>query len=118
MPDSFVTPWIVACEAPLSMGLLRQEYWSELPYPSPRGLPNSGIEPVSLALAGGFFITEPPEKFHPMLMLMHNTSLENSWQYYTSLSIYTSDCISSVLLIILHHVSSHDEFLIHISPNQ
>ena len=39
----------------------RQEYWSELPFPSPGDLPNPGIEPTSPALAGGFFTTEPPE---------------------------------------------------------
>ena len=51
----FVTPQIVDCQAPLSMGFVRQEYWSGLPFPSLRDLPNPGIEPVSPALAGGFF---------------------------------------------------------------
>ena len=60
MSDSFVTPWIVAHQAPLSMGFPRQEYWSELPFPSPRDLPNPGIKPGSPALAGGFFTTELP----------------------------------------------------------
>ena len=49
------TPWIVTCQAPLSMGFSRQEYWSGLPFPSPRDLPNPGIEPRSPALAGRFF---------------------------------------------------------------
>ena len=47
-------------QAPLSMEFSRQEYWSELPCPSPGDLPNPGIEPPSLrspALAGGFFTT-------------------------------------------------------------
>ena len=35
MSDSFATPWIVACQAPLSLGLHMQEYWSGLPFPSP-----------------------------------------------------------------------------------
>ena len=48
--------------APLSMGFPRQEYWSGLPFPSPGNLPNSGIEPLSPALAGRFFTTEPPGK--------------------------------------------------------
>ena len=30
------TPWTVAHQAPLSMGFLRQEYWSRLPFSSPR----------------------------------------------------------------------------------
>ena len=38
----FVTPWTVACQAPPSMGFYRQEYWSELPFPSPGDLPNPG----------------------------------------------------------------------------
>ena len=52
------TPQTVAHQAPLSMGLSRQEYWSGLPHPSPGDLPDPGIEPTSLkfpALAGGFF---------------------------------------------------------------
>ena len=40
----FVTPGTVAHQAPLSMGLSRQEYWSGLPHPPPRDLPNIGIE--------------------------------------------------------------------------
>ena len=58
------TPWTVACQAPLSMGFSRQEYWSGLLFPSPGDLSNTGIElqfPASPELAGGFF-TEPPEK--------------------------------------------------------
>ena len=48
--------------APLSTGFPRQEYWSGLPFPSLGDLPEPGIELVSPALAGGFFITEPPGK--------------------------------------------------------
>ena len=43
------TPRTVTHQAPLSMGFLRQEYRSELPFPSQsRGFPNPGIEPMSL----------------------------------------------------------------------
>ena len=55
----FVTIWTVALQAPLSMDVSRQEYWSGLPFPPPGGLSEPGIEPVSLAssaLAGIFFI--------------------------------------------------------------
>ena len=65
MPNTFVTPWTVAQQAPLPMGFLRQEYWSGLPFPPLGDLPNPGIKPESpesLALADRFFITEPPEK--------------------------------------------------------
>ena len=54
----FGTPWTVACQAPLSMGVSRQEYWNGLPCPPPGDLPHPGIEPASLmspALAGRFF---------------------------------------------------------------
>ena len=47
-------------------GIPRQEYWSWLPFPSPRDLPNPGIKPRSPALIGGFLTTEPPGK--PMYM--------------------------------------------------
>ena len=50
-------------QIPLSMGLSRQEYWSELPFPHPRDLLNPGIKPtssVSPTLAGRFFTTKPP----------------------------------------------------------
>ena len=41
----FVTPWTVACKAPLSMGFSGQEYWSELPCPSPGDPPGDpGME--------------------------------------------------------------------------
>ena len=58
-----MTPWTVACQAPLSMGFSRQEYWSGLPFSPPGDFLDPGIKPtssVSPALAGGFFITELP----------------------------------------------------------
>ena len=58
-----MTPWTAALQAPLSMGFSRQEYWSGVPYPPPRGLTNPGIRPMSLmspALAYGFFTTSAP----------------------------------------------------------
>ena len=50
MSDSFVTPWTVAHQAPLLMGLSRQEYWSGLPFPSLGELPDPGIKPASSVL--------------------------------------------------------------------
>ena len=58
MSTSFATPWTLALQTPPSVGFPRQEYWSEMPFPSPEDDP--GIEPMSPALAGGFFATEPP----------------------------------------------------------
>ena len=43
-------------------GMLQQEYYSGLPFPSPGDLPEPGIEPMFPALAGGFFTAEPPGK--------------------------------------------------------
>ena len=61
----FAAPGTAACQAPLSMGFPRQEYWSGVPFYTAGDLPDSGIELMSLsfpALAGGFFTTEPPGK--------------------------------------------------------
>ena len=58
----FVTPWTVAHQAPPSMGFSRQEYWSGLPFPSPGGLPDPGIEPGSPTLQADASPSEPPGK--------------------------------------------------------
>ena len=55
-------PTAAARQAPLSWDFPRQEYRSGLPFPSPGGLPDPGMEPTSPALADGFFTTEPPGK--------------------------------------------------------
>ena len=47
--DSFASPWTGACQAPLSVGFLKQEYWNGLPFPSR----------MSPEMAGRFFTTEP-----------------------------------------------------------
>ena len=63
----FVTPWTVACQAPLSMEFFRWEYWSGLIFPPLGDLPNSEIEPASLtfpALASGFFTTSVTWEAH------------------------------------------------------
>ena len=60
-----VTPWTVAHQAPLSMELSRQEYWSGLPFLTPGDLLDPGIKPMTLmspAVAGRFFTTAPPRK--------------------------------------------------------
>ena len=62
MSDSFVTPWTVAHQIPLSMGFPRQEYWSGLPFPPPGGFPNPGIKPRSPALHTDSLPSEPPGK--------------------------------------------------------
>ena len=56
----FMTPWTVACQAPLFVEFSRQESWAELSFPTPGDFPDPGIELTSLespALAGEFFTT-------------------------------------------------------------
>ena len=62
----FVIPWTVDCQAPLSTGLLRQEYCSALPFSPPGDLPNPGIEPVSPIL-------QVDKLSHQGSPLMHST---------------------------------------------
>ena len=70
----FATPWTVACQAPLSIGFPRKEYWSGLPCPSPGDLPNPGTELLSLmspALAGRFFTTSDTWEAHDKHISVH-----------------------------------------------
>ena len=66
----FVMLWTVASQAPLSMGLSQQEYWSGLPIPTPGDLPDPGIEPVS---------PEAPALQAVSLLLSHLRSLLGSY---------------------------------------
>ena len=68
------------CQAPLSMGFSRQEYWSGLHCPSPRDLPKPGIEPASLgspALAGEFFTTSATWEAHMPLITAYLCNSNN-----------------------------------------
>ena len=60
----FVTPWTVACQAPLCMGFSSQEYWSGFPFLSPGDLPDPVIEPGSPALQADSLLFEPLGKPH------------------------------------------------------
>ena len=60
--STFCDPMTISHQDPLSMGFSSQEFWSGLPFSSPRELLDPGIEPASPALAGRFFTTEPPGK--------------------------------------------------------
>ena len=59
-----VTPWTVACQAPLSMRFSRQAYWNGLPFPSPGALPDLGIKPGSPAWQANSLPTELSEKVY------------------------------------------------------
>ena len=61
----FVTSWTVACQAPLSMGFSKLEYWSGLSFPPPGDLPDPGTKPtplMSLVLMAGSLPLVPPGK--------------------------------------------------------
>ena len=62
-----VTWWTAAHQAPLSMELSRQEYWSGLPFPSPGALTDPEIEPGSPALQADSLQSEPPGLLCPSL---------------------------------------------------
>ena len=73
-----VIPWTIACQAPLSMELSRQEYCSGLPSPFPGDLLDSGIEPGSTALQVDFLLSEPSGK--PIHAYIH-THIHTCIQY-------------------------------------
>ena len=83
------TTWIVAHQAPLSMGFSRQEYWSRLPFSSPEDpedpedLPNPGIKPASPALQTDYHLSQQA-RLSPCLFnlyaecIMQNARLDES----------------------------------------
>ena len=77
----FAIPWTVAHQAPLSRGFSRQEYWSGLPYPPPRDLPNPRVElasSMSPALAGRFSTTNATWEALYEEYIMQNAALDDS----------------------------------------
>ena len=125
----FAIPLTVACQAPLSMKFSRQEYWGGLPFPFPKDLLQSGIEPTSLVsptLAGWFFATEPPESpsslveytykqltihfggVYSEMLIDRGMTFKNIFEF-TALSSWSAEfppvllmTISSVLLVVSH----------------
>ena len=61
--SDFATPWTVALQAPLSVGFSRQEYRSELPFPSPGDFSDPGVEAGSSPLQADSLPSEPPGKY-------------------------------------------------------
>ena len=84
---TLATPGTVARQAPLSTGFFRQEYWSGLPFLSPRDLPDSGIQPRSPALQADSLLTELPggrlhrlgRHFRTVCLHILGTSLVVQW---------------------------------------
>ena len=84
----FVSLCTIACQAPLSMGFSRQEYWSRLPCSPPGDLPNPGIEPRFPALAGGFLTTEQGNS----LVVVHGLALQGLLLLQSTVSRAFSNC--------------------------
>ena len=113
----FATPWSVGCQAPLSMGFSRQEYWSGLPYPSLGDLPDPGIEPASrmfLALAEVFSTTraawearEVHNSWEPSCGLNQGIILASRSGWSLTVTIQGKDGWTMILLV------KHSSFLIH-----
>ena len=68
------TPWTITCQAPLSMGFPKKEYWSGLPFPSSGDLPDPGIGPRSPGLQAVSLPAEPPDN-HQDNVVVCETSL-------------------------------------------
>ena len=73
MSDTFATTWMVAHQAPVSTGFPSQEYWSGLPFPSPRDLPSNGSNWVSY-VAGALFTVRATREV-PQLFILCFASL-------------------------------------------
>ena len=72
----FVTPWTVACQAPLSMGFSRQDCWNGLPCPPPGDLPDPGFKPTSYISCIGRWVFFFNHYCHLGNLLLPKTSYE------------------------------------------
>ena len=96
----FVTLWTATCQAPLSLGFSRQEYWSGLLFSSPGDLPDPGTEPRSPALHMDSLLSEPPGKpkntgVDGLSLLQQSSQPRNR----TGVSCVKVDSLSAVCLI-------------------
>ena len=111
---TLLRPHGLVCQAPLSMGFPRQEYWSGLPFPSSGDLPNQGIKPESPALQGRFFTIEPPGNIQYMVVI--TMSFIVSTFSSCSSKKKTSGCYTQVIsatgrLLLMSSSSLHPTFL-------
>ena len=107
MSDYFVIPWATACQAPLSLVFPRQQYYSGLPFPSPGDIPDPGIKPVSPALTGKFFTTEPLGKPIDVLSYRLNIYVHiwHSWAKYPNKIVYRS-----LLITLFDHLGDSGKY--------
>ena len=85
----FVTPWT---EAPLSMGFFRQEYWSELPFPSPGGLPNLWIELKSCFMHCRWILSPLSDPGNPQQVAYLHCKICAIWHLYYFSSGDITEC--------------------------
>ena len=83
------TPWTIAFQPPVCMEFSRQEYWSELPFPTPGDLPHPGIESKCPALGGGLFTMVSPGKPLYAVSRMHDGWIKEN-------EVYISETLSSL----------------------
>ena len=83
----FATPWVVAYQAPTSMGFSRQEYWSGLPFPLPGDLPNSGIEPRSPTLRGILYHLSHQRRPYITQMGYNKAQIIKAWHLVKTLTV-------------------------------
>ena len=99
MSDSFGISWAITCQAPLSLGFPRQEYWSGLPFPFPGDLPNPGIEPTSPAWQTGSL---------PLSHLGSPLSILVKWSWFSCLS--PALCLLQIVARSFFHKSHFHHF--------
>ena len=101
---TFYTPWSTVHQNPLSMGFLRQEYWTGLLFHSPGSLPYPGTEPRSLPLRADSLPSEPPAK--PIKVKLAFRVQHSSNRFSVSMKWNTRDfSLLSLCLCVLSFVS-------------
>ena len=90
MSDSLQPLWTVACQAPLTMGFSRQEYWSRLPCPPPEDLPDPGIKPTSSVAPALQADSLPLTHLGSPKDLLYTNYQKNANQNYIEVSLHTS----------------------------
>ena len=109
-PVTLASSWTVAYQAPLSMGLSWQEYWSVRPCPSSEDLPDPGIKPASPELAGRFF-TIPYHSYEKPQSCLHNINNDHhergQWLYNWYIKSSEYEIYKRKLNVLFYPCSSH-----------
>ena len=108
-PARLLCPWTGS-----SVLCPRQKYWSRLPFSSPGDLPDPGIKPTSLALAGGFFTSEPPGKPQYLAYSVYNFNV-HIFHFYKFYLVLLKICCQ--VFIFAYFLESKSNFQFTISLN-